>query len=419
MTRQEYLNKRNALLAEAEAAINDGKLDVYEAKEAEIKALDAEYEKAAVAAANARAAKERLADLSGSAVGQKEVVDQMGGTADEAGVRNVPVQASAERGRDLRKGETVKVASFGFIVGDPYGRANLSLTSDGVVTPRRYSPDITPTFNEVSSLIDRVTIISRLNGESYTRPYVAGYDEAAETTDDADYEDVETEFGAVAINKVKVTAYSEEDEGVLKLPDADYDAEVQRGIRIALRKRITKQIMVGPGTTNRICGIFTSTYDAANKTFGTIDPNTDIAISEINEDTLDEIIFSYGGEEDVEDPAVLILSKYDLKVFAQLRSAGGNRIHTIRTNGNVGTIDGIPFIINSACGAISLPTTAVDEYCMAYGNLSNYGLVIFSDIDIARSTDYKFKQGKVAHRGSIYVGGNVIRKNGFVRVKKG
>ena len=39
---------------------------------------------------------------------------------------------------------------------------------------------------------------------------------------------------------------------------------------------------------------------------------------------------------------------------------------------------------------------------MAYGHLSNYGLAIFSNIDIQQSTDYKFRSGQVAHRGSVY-----------------
>ena len=49
---------------------------------------------------------------------------------------------------------------------------------------------------------------------------------------------------------------------------------------------------------------------------------------------------------------------------------------------------------------------------------SNYELAIFSDIDARKSTDYKFKQGQVAYRADIFVGGSVASKNGFIRVKK-
>jgi len=63
-------------------------------------------------------------------------------------------------------------------------------------------------------------------------------------------------------------------------------------------------------------------------------------------------------------------------------------------------------------------STQADDYCMAYGPLSNYMLAIFSDLEIKRSEDYKFKQGMIAHRGSVFVGGNVVSKNGFLRIKK-
>ena len=56
---------------------------------------------------------------------------------------------------------------------------------------------------------------------------------------------------------------------------------------------------------------------------------------------------------------------------------------------------------------------------MAYGPLSNYTMAIFSEMEVKRSTDYKFKEGMIAHRGVVFSGGNVTAKNGFLRVKKG
>ena len=162
-------------------------------------------------------------------------------------------------------------------------------------------------------------------------------------------------------------------------------------------------------------GIF---YNPTNEADDIIDRNTDISVSAIDENTLDEIIFSFGGDEDVEDAAVLILNKSDLKAFATCRKTDGNKAYTVVRRGNTGTIDGVPFIINSACKAVSATATAAGAYCMAYGPLSNYELPVFSDMDIQRSTEYKFKQGQIAHRGDIFVGGNVAAYNGFLRVKK-
>ncbi|MFH3663659.1 phage major capsid protein, partial [Acinetobacter baumannii] len=91
----------------------------------------------------------------------------------------------------------------------------------------------------------------------------------------------------------KITAYSEDTEELQKLPAADYDSEVMKGITVATRKKITREILIGTGATNRLVGIFS---DAAKA----IDPATDLEISKIDASTLDEIIYSYGGDEDVE-----------------------------------------------------------------------------------------------------------------------
>src|SRR5690606_28572682 len=398
MNRQEYVEKRKALVAEAEAYAAEGSVEKFNEVKAQIEALDRDYEAQIVAKANARALQEELRVLQSRTVGADEpalvpgtgqVVDTM--QADKARViTRWGVQASAERGRALKAMNAVK------------------LTTEGVLVPTRYGTDLMPAWNEVSSLIDLVRIFPRIGGEAFERSYVRGYGEGQEVADDADYHESDTEFGFVRIGKTKVTVYTEEDEGVLKLPDIDYDAEIVNGVRIALRKRIARQILVGPGTADRITGIFASTYSGADPKAGAIDPTTDLQLATIDDGTLDEIIFSYGGEEDVESGAALILNKQDLKAFAKLRDGNGNRVHTISYNGNTGLIDGVPFIINSACGVLSAAGTAPDTYCMAYGHLSNYGLAIFSDIDVQRSTDFKFRSDQVAHRGSVYVGGNVI-----------
>jgi HK97 family phage major capsid protein len=391
MTKQEYLAKRKTLLAEAEAAVNAGKLDEYESKEKEIQALDQQFEESAKAQANANAMKGRFAELTNSLPTAGTVTDGevVASTID---VRSEKHKASEQRGKALKANNAVTVGA------------------GTIVTPKHTADDIRPTFNDVSTLIDRVNIKPLIGGESFRQPYVAGYGTADYTDEGADYATAEPVFAYADINKSKVTAYAEDSEEVLKLPAADYDAEVMKGITTASRKKISREILIGTGATNRLTGIFSVAATA-------IDPATDKAIATIDQGTLDEIVYSYGGDEDVEDAAVLILNKRDLKAFVKLRDGNGNRVHKVVTNGNTGTIDGIPFIINSACKSIA-SGAATGDFCMAYGPLSNYMLTIFSDTDVQRSTDYKFKQGMIAHKGSTFVGGNVVSKNGFLRVKK-
>ncbi|MFX4263118.1 phage major capsid protein [Pelotomaculum propionicicum] len=303
-------------------------------------------------------------------------------------------ELAEKRGQDLKENRTVTVGS------------------SNILLPKHQASDIRPTFNEVSSLIDRVSTKPLIGGESYQQPYIDGYGIGDYTLEGADYASAEATFAYVDINKAKITAYAEDTEEVQKLPAAAYDAEVMKGITVATRKKISREILVGTGATNRLAGIFSAAATA-------IDAATDLALTEIDETTLDEIIYTFGGDENVEDAAVLILNKVDLKAFATLRDADGKKIYDVKSNGNTGTIDGIPFIINSACYAVSAAATTAGQYCMAYGPLSNYLMTIFSDMDVQRSTDYLFKKGMIAHRGSIFIGGNVISKNGFLRVKKG
>ncbi|WP_144477514.1 phage major capsid protein [Bacillus thuringiensis] len=307
--------------------------------------------------------------------------------------QDVELETSEKRGQALMENRAVTVGS------------------GNVVLPKHSATDIRPTFNEVSTLIDRVSSKTLKGGESYQQPYIKSYGEGDYTTEGNDYNTSETTFGYADITKAKVTAYSEDTEELQKLPAADYDAEVMKGITVATRKKLTREILIGTGATNRLAGIFSAAATA-------IDSATDLEISAIDASTLDEIIYSYGGDEDVEDAAVLILNKIDLKAFAKLRTSDGKKVYNVVSQGNSGTIDGVPFIINSACKAVSDAKTTAGQYNMAYGPLSNYQLTIFSDMDVQRSTDFKFKQGMIAHRGSVFAGGNVISKNGFLRVKK-
>lgn len=264
----------------------------------------------------------------------------------------------------------------------------------------------------MSSLIDSVAHLSLNGGESFRQAYVTGIDTGGYTAEGANAVQAETHFAYVDINRTKVTAYAELTEELEKLPNVAYADEVFRNIRTSMRKLLTQEILVGAGGTNQLIGIFSDKATA-------IDASTDLPLSQITDTTLDEILFHYGGDEEVEDPAVLILNKMDLLAFAKVRTSTKQKFYDIRLNGNGGTISGVPFIINSACKPLSVANgAAAGDYCMAYGNLSNYQLVEFSPMSIKRSDDYKFPQGMTAFRGVAFFGGNVVKKNGFLRITK-
>lgn len=332
------------------------------------------------------------------------------GAGEPGGEGNEPKdQARAKSGRALKDGKKVTFAAK--VLVSP--KAALTTTDGSVVIPKYTSPDIMPTFNNVSSLIDRVKTVPLPGGESYKRPFVKSYgDGAGSTNEGADYNLSEPNFGYAEIVREKITAYAEEPEEMVKLPDADYDGVVEESVTRAIKRYASRQILIGPGGTGKFRGIF---YNPAEEDEQIIDPATDITtITAITETTLDEIIYSYGGDEEVEDVAVLILNKKDLKKFAMLRDKQGRKVYTIKNHGNTGTIDEVPYIINSACTEVG---GTAEAYCMAYGPLSNYEVAVFSDIDARRSEHYKFKQGQIAYRADVFMGGNVVAKNGFIRVK--
>ncbi len=318
-----------------------------------------------------------------------------------------------QRGADLKAGKAIKV---------PYEESleerAVTIGSSNLVVPKKYSNTLNEGFNEVSGLIDNVNSIPLNGGESYTKGFEVSGSEGDYTAEGADYNEGDPVTDYVDINKAKITAYTEITKEAKKLPNIKYQDLVIKNIRKAIRKKVTRQIMVGDGGSNHLTGIF----NAPTKVIPT---DSDIEVSSIDETTLDEIVFNYGGDEDVEGGAFLILNKKDLAAFSKVRLSNGQRAYNIKLgiNGNVGTISSedsisVPFIINSVCPTLSADSTSVDTYCMAYGKLLTYELPVFSELEVEESRDYKFKSGQIAFRGEVMLGGNVASYKGFARIKK-
>ena len=302
------------------------------------------------------------------------------------------IENMEKRGKDLKEGRTVTV------------------TSSNVLLPSHTNAEIGAyPFRDVSTLVDKVRIVNLEGGETYKKSFVKSTGMAGLTAEGDPYTTAEPTFGYATITKVKVTAYAEITEELEKLPALPYSQEVLRGINIALRKKISQQILRGAGSTNTFKGIFANNVEA-------LADNTDIEISTIDDTTLDEIIYAYGGDEEVEGGAALILSKNDLRAFANLRTTEGRKVHIVDYSAS--TIDGIPYVINSNCGSVVDPNTEAGTYCMAYGALTNYEVPVFSPVEIAKSTDYKFKDGIISYKASVFTGGNVVGYKGCLRIKK-
>jgi HK97 family phage major capsid protein len=264
-------------------------------------------------------------------------------------------------------------------------------------------------FKQVSTLVDKVHLVDLAGGETYTKSFLKGNGIAGTTLEGKPYSETEPSFGYLTINKVKITAYTEITEELEKLPSLPYQAEVLKNINISLKKKISEQILRGAGTANTFTGIFSESAVALADTVA-------LEVEAITDTTLDDIIFAYGGDEEVEGGAVLILNKSDLRAFAGLKTQEGRKVHSVDYINK--TIDGIPYIINSNCSALTNTATAAETYCMAYGSLQNYEVPVFSAVEISKSNDYKFKDGIISYKASVFTGGNVVGYKGFLRIKK-
>lgn len=326
------------------------------------------------------------------------------------------VTRRVQAGQDLK--ERCEVVSEFNAFGE---RRTITLgTQDGVsaslIAPQYSSEKITEKFPVVSSLVEAVAHLSLNGGESFSQPYVTDIAEGGYTKEGEDAVEAETQFDYAPINRVKITAYAELTEELERLPNAAYADVVFQHIRSSILKVLSREILFGEGVDDvqsRLVGIFSPKANAINS-------NTDLEMSAITDQTLNEILYRYGGDEQVESPSCLILNKLDLLAFANVRTSTKQNFYDIQYSGNgaSGTINGVRFIVDSACKPLISSDTQSGDYCMCYGNLANYLLCEFSHLTVKRSDDYRFRKGITCFRGSVICGGNVVKSNGFIRVKK-
>ena len=290
------------------------------------------------------------------------------------------------------------------------GRA-VTVASDNILLPKHQSNELaTVPFRQVSTFYDLTKVRNLQGGESYEAPFTKSYGTGGLTEEGTAYTEAEPEFGTAKINKVKVTAYAEFSEELERLPNANYEAEIRKGVEVALKKKMAQQQIGGTGESNTFIGITSTNADNT-----AVLASDDMELSKIDQDTLNKIIFAYGGDEEVEQKGVLILNKADLLAFSLVKNDIGDHAYKIDLANQ--TINTVPYVINS--NLTSLDKATKGQYSMIYGIPQYYETAIFSPVEIKKSYDYKFKDGMIAYRASVFAGGNTTAYRGFMRVKKG
>ncbi|MGE5528761.1 MAG: phage major capsid protein [Patescibacteria group bacterium] len=296
---------------------------------------------------------------------------------------------------------------------------SITIATTGIVTGKAVDPTIAPAPQQVSALIDMVDAPTMIGAESFAKPFLVSVGEGDYTGEGLDAAEAEPTFGSVTIQKAKVTAYAEFSEEMRKLSPIDYAVAIIGGVREAVRKKLGRQIVVGSGGVNALVGIY-------NAPEAVIPAASDLEIGTVDSETLNKLIFGFGGDEAVEgEEAVLILNKLDLKALADLYGNDGRNLYDIQYAGATGFITNrggggmkIRYVINGACGVLSDPATVAGAKTMLFGYAKAYTLCQFSGLEVQESSEYLFKKGMIAVRAVAMVGGNTARYKGFVRVKK-
>lgn len=268
--------------------------------------------------------------------------------------------------------------------------------------------NIKPTFNQVSSLLDLVNHKAFHGGETYSQAFIKNNGEAGYTAEGTAYTSSEPTWGYAEIAKTKITAYTEVSEEFEKLKPQYYLTEITKNLTISLRKKLAKEIIVGNGNSGNLTGILAPAAKVV-----ALDTAKDLEVAAIDENTLNEIVLSYGGDEDIYK-GVLVLNKSILRSFLKVRGSDKKPVYKVDFVNQ--TIDGVPYVINSHIK--DHDTATAGQYTMTYGALGHYDLVSFSPIEISKSTDFKFSTGQIAYRASGMFGGNVTAHNAFLRIKK-
>lgn len=316
-----------------------------------------------------------------------------------------------EMGRMLAAGERVKISAKDTLTG--LRRNSTTLATGTVVAPQGAGTDIHDGFaGQVSTLIDQVNAVSLTGLTSWEEPYVVTDLEAqgGKVSDVAgnarNASDPTFAKAKLAAYEVSVTSFV--DRNIGRLSPADYAAKAQSMAMRALRRKINGYIVNGDG-------------QASPDMFGMINAkNTDGAaiyaalegVTAINENTLNALVFGYGGDEFVGGNGRLLLTKAKLQALGMLRGANEKkRLFEITVdpgNPNTGTIkDGgliVPYTIVSAVGDNNL----------IYGDPYNYMLGLFGDYVIRVDESVKAVERMHAILGDILVGGNLTVDKGAV-----
>lgn len=313
-----------------------------------------------------------------------------------------------DRGATLMRGDDVQISAA-----EVRRMFNSTTVATGtIVQPTGAGTNIhDPVGNQVSSIIDQVTVQDLTGMGAYQEPYVKAEMEAqsqkVETAAGTARTATDPTFGIAELRPREVNVTSFVDRNIARLSPADYYAKVMAMAMRAMRRAIAKMIITGDGEGSpAMFGITNAKNKASENIFA------EETITAIDATTLDQLYFAYGSDVAIGANARLLLTKKNLKAFGALRGTNEKRrlldIVPDMANPNTGIIrDGgvvIPYTISAD----------VTDGKLLYGDPANYLLGLFGAYSIRVDESVKAVERMYAILGDVMVGGNLVVDKGFV-----
>ncbi len=402
----EKLQERTTLLEKAEGLLQEGNREEYQAQMDLVKSMNRDIQE--------------LQELI-----QEQDRKFMEKAADPAEERD----KAEERGSLLMKGQEVKFSALEvskalFLPQSPVEKS-VTLATGTLAQPTGAGTNIRdPLGSGVGAIIDQVYVQDLTGMASYLEPYVisefdASGADVATSAGTARTASGDPTFGVAKIAPYELTTTSYVDRNISRLTPANYYAKVFAMAMRAMRRDTVKMIFNGDGqsSNNDMYGIKTATNVAGSPIYATME------VDAVDADLLTELMFAYGGDEELGGNCRLYLNKADLLALGKLRGtnekrrlfdivpdAGTPNTGTIREGGTI-----VPYSIASNLTALSGSSQgSAAIQTMVYGDPMNYELGLFGDYTVRVDESVKAVERMLTILGDAMVGGNLIVDKGFV-----
>ena len=385
--RENLLQRRANFLKEAENCKNAGDNAGYKAKMDEAKALNTQIDELNEQVNEADRYAQTHAPKFGS---DRKDLEEMGRcmmAGERVSIDIVDVAASLRRNEGVSMGTMVTPAGGGSEIHDGFAGA-------------------------VSGLINQVNTVDLMGLASWEEPYVVSDPEAAGvdpfTVNGAARATTDPVFAKAGMTAYEANVTSFVPKAAADLSPARYAAKVQEMALRSLQRKAVALMINGDGTASpKMHGILNAKNTAGGNIFANV-----ADVTAIDEDTLAQMVFGYGGDEMTGGFARLLLTKANLEAFGKLK--GDNEktpLYEITfdngSGGNTGTIKRggliVPYTICSAMGNKKL----------AYGDPFNYMLTLFGNYVISTDASYKAAERLITVLGDVKLSGNLTVDKGM------